>query len=111
MARMQLTKLKKLSLILCFWICSCRKLTDCRFWNQQNLFVPIRNLSFSRLLMIFPLLLRQYVLALARAYEHRGLLIGLSASAGYSKSKVPNAFAEIITQCPQMCSLLSYAQV
>ena len=50
-------------------------------------------------------------LAIKRAYEHRGLLIGLSASAGYSKSKVPNAFAEIITQCPQMCSLLSYAQV
>ncbi|PKN53652.1 MAG: hypothetical protein CVU55_00580 [Deltaproteobacteria bacterium HGW-Deltaproteobacteria-13] len=50
-------------------------------------------------------------LAIKRAYEHRGLLIGLSATAGYGKSKVPNAFSEIITQCPQMCSLLSYAQV
>jgi DNA-binding NtrC family response regulator len=50
-------------------------------------------------------------LAIKRAYERRGLLIGLSATAGYGKSKVPNAFAEIITQCPRMCSLLSYAQV
>jgi DNA-binding NtrC family response regulator len=49
--------------------------------------------------------------AIKRAYEHRGLLIGLSATAGYGKSNVPPAFAEIITQCPQMCSLLSYAQV
>ena len=50
-------------------------------------------------------------LAIKRAYERRGLLIGLSATAGYSKSSVPNAFAEIVTQCPRMCSLLSYAQV
>ncbi|MCX5848161.1 MAG: sigma-54 dependent transcriptional regulator [Deltaproteobacteria bacterium] len=50
-------------------------------------------------------------LAIKRAYEHRGLLIGLSATAGYGKSKIPNAFLEIITQCPQMCSTLSYAQV
>ena len=50
-------------------------------------------------------------LAIKRAYERRGLLIGLSATAGDNKSKVPNAFSEIITQCPQMCSLLSYAQV
>jgi DNA-binding NtrC family response regulator len=50
-------------------------------------------------------------LAIKRAYEHRGLLIGLSATAGYDKSKIPNAFSEIITQCPRMCSLLSYAQV
>ena len=50
-------------------------------------------------------------LAIKRAYERRGLLIGLSATAGDNKSKVPNAFSEIITQCPQICSLLSYAQV
>jgi DNA-binding NtrC family response regulator len=50
-------------------------------------------------------------LAIKRAYEHRGLLIGLSATAGDSKKNVPNAFADIITQCPQMCSILSYAQV
>jgi two-component system response regulator AtoC len=50
-------------------------------------------------------------LAIKRAYERRGLLIGLSATAGDNKSKVPNAFSEIITRCPQMCSLLSYAQV
>ena len=50
-------------------------------------------------------------LAIKRAYEHRGLLIGLSATAGYDKSKIPSAFSEIITQDPRMCSLLSYAQV
>jgi len=50
-------------------------------------------------------------LAIKRAYEHRGLIIGLSATAGDNKNKVPDAFSDIITQCPQMCSLLSYAQV
>jgi DNA-binding NtrC family response regulator len=50
-------------------------------------------------------------LAIKRAYERRGLLIGLSVTAGDNKSKVPPAFSEIITQSPQMCSLLSYAQV
>ena len=50
-------------------------------------------------------------LAIKRAYEHRGLLIGLSATAGDNKKNVPNAFSDIITQCPQMCSILSYAQV
>lgn len=50
-------------------------------------------------------------LAIKRAYERRGLLIGLSVTAGRDKSKIPAAFAEIITQDPRMCSLLSYAQV
>ncbi|MBN1470622.1 MAG: sigma-54-dependent Fis family transcriptional regulator [Syntrophaceae bacterium] len=50
-------------------------------------------------------------LAIKRAYERRGLLIGLSVTAGRDKSKIPGAFAEIITQDPRMCSLLSYAQV
>jgi DNA-binding NtrC family response regulator len=50
-------------------------------------------------------------LAIKRAYEHRGLLIGLSATAGDNKKGIPNAFSDIITQCPQMCSVLSYAQV
>lgn len=49
--------------------------------------------------------------AIKRAYEHRGLLIGLSTTAGDNKSKVPPAFSEIVTQYPQMCSILSYAQV
>ena len=50
-------------------------------------------------------------LAIKRAYEHRGLLIGLSATAGDNKKEIPNAFSDIITQYPQMCSVLSYAQV
>jgi DNA-binding NtrC family response regulator len=51
------------------------------------------------------------LLAIKRAYERRGLLIGMSATAGYGKNKVPNDFAELITRCPRMCSLLSYAEV
>jgi two-component system NtrC family response regulator/two-component system response regulator AtoC len=50
-------------------------------------------------------------LAIKRAYEHRGLLIGLSTTAGNNKSKVPSPFSGIVTQCPQICSILSYAQV
>ncbi len=50
-------------------------------------------------------------LAIKRAYEHRGLLIGLSVTARDNLKEVPAAFSEIITQCPRMLSLLSYAQV
>jgi len=50
-------------------------------------------------------------LSIKRAYEHRGLLIGLSAAAQNNQKKMPAAFDEIVTQCPRMISLLSYAQV
>ena len=50
-------------------------------------------------------------LAIERAYERRGLLIGMSAPARDPHSKVPEAFAEIVTRSPGMRSLLSYAQV
>ncbi|PKN60440.1 MAG: hypothetical protein CVU53_03075 [Deltaproteobacteria bacterium HGW-Deltaproteobacteria-11] len=50
-------------------------------------------------------------LAIERAYERRGLLIGLSVSARDVHMDVPDAFSEIITRCPRMLSLLSYAQV
>jgi DNA-binding NtrC family response regulator len=50
-------------------------------------------------------------LSIKRAYEHRGLLIGLSVAAQENKKEVPEAFGEIITKSPQMLSLLSYAQV
>jgi DNA-binding NtrC family response regulator len=50
-------------------------------------------------------------LAIERAYERRGLLIGLSVSARDVHLDVPDAFSEIMTQCPRMLSLLSYAQV
>ncbi|HON59026.1 MAG TPA: sigma-54 dependent transcriptional regulator [Smithella sp.] len=49
--------------------------------------------------------------AIKRAYEHRGLMIGLSSAAAQGGNKVPEAFADIITQNPQMCSILSYAQI
>ena len=44
-------------------------------------------------------------LAIKRAYEHRGLLIGLSVTAGDDKREVPDAFSETITQSPRMRSL------
>lgn len=50
-------------------------------------------------------------LAIERAYERRGLLIGLSVSARDVPVDVPDAFSEIVTQCPRMLSLLSYAEV
>ena len=50
-------------------------------------------------------------LALERAYERRGLLIGLSVSARDVPLDAPEAFSEIITRCPRMLSVLSYAQV
>lgn len=50
-------------------------------------------------------------LAIERAYERRGLLIGLSVSARETLSDIPAAFSDIKTQCPRMLSLLSYAQV
>lgn len=50
-------------------------------------------------------------LAINRAYEHRGLLVGLSASAKKDHPAVPAAFSEIVTQSPRMLSVLSYAQI
>jgi DNA-binding NtrC family response regulator len=50
-------------------------------------------------------------LAINRAYEHRGLLVGLTVAAQKDKTEVPAAFSEIITQCPRVLSLLTYAQI
>jgi DNA-binding NtrC family response regulator len=50
-------------------------------------------------------------LAIERAYEHRGLLIGLSVSAKDVHTNVPDSFSGIVTRCPRMLSVLSYAQV
>jgi DNA-binding NtrC family response regulator len=50
-------------------------------------------------------------LAINRAYEHRGLLIGMTVSAKKDQQEVPAAFSDIITRNPQMISLLSYAQI
>ena len=50
-------------------------------------------------------------LAIKRAYEHRGLTVGLSAAVQDGKKKISEAFKDIITQCPRMLSLLSYAKI
>ena len=50
-------------------------------------------------------------LSIERAYERKGLLVGLSVATRQGHPEVPAAFSDIITQCPRMISLLSYAQV
>lgn len=49
-------------------------------------------------------------LSIERAYEHKSLLLGLSASFKPESGCYP-AFSEIVTQSPRMLSLISYAQV
>lgn len=49
------------------------------------------------------------LLSIERAYERRGLLAGLAGGAG--KIGVPEAFSSIITQCPRMTELLSFARI
>ncbi|MCX5834355.1 MAG: sigma-54 dependent transcriptional regulator [Deltaproteobacteria bacterium] len=51
------------------------------------------------------------VLSIERAYERRGLIAGLNLSRYEKDGEIPGAFGEIITQCPRMKALLSYAQV
>jgi len=51
-------------------------------------------------------------LSIDRAYERRGLLAGLvGARSGSGQTDVPEAFSDIITECPRMKELLSYAHV
>ncbi|MBN1382273.1 MAG: sigma-54-dependent Fis family transcriptional regulator [Deltaproteobacteria bacterium] len=50
-------------------------------------------------------------LAINRAYEHRALLLGMTVAENIEKKAVPAAFSDIITQCPRMISLLSYARI
>ncbi len=49
-------------------------------------------------------------LSIERAYEHKSLLLGLTASTKRESGDYP-AFAQIITQSSRMLSLISYAQV
>lgn len=51
------------------------------------------------------------ILTIQRASERRGLLNSLAPAAAGRASDTPEAFAAIITKCPRMRSLLSYAQV
>ncbi len=50
-------------------------------------------------------------LSINRAYERKGLLAGLSATASYGANNVPEAFSAIVTRNPRMKALISYAQV
>ncbi len=50
-------------------------------------------------------------LSIERAYERKGLRAGLSFAARGAELSVPPAFSEIVTQCPRMKSILSYAHV
>jgi DNA-binding NtrC family response regulator len=51
------------------------------------------------------------ILSIERAFERKGLLIGLAAAGSTTPAKVPPAFAPMITKSPCMLSLISYAQV
>jgi two-component system, NtrC family, response regulator HydG len=50
-------------------------------------------------------------LSIERAYERKGLLAGLSATARCEAADIPPAFSDTVTQNPQMKALISYAQV
>jgi two-component system, NtrC family, response regulator HydG len=50
-------------------------------------------------------------LSIERAYERKGLLAGLSATARCDAADIPQAFSDTVTQNPQMKALISYAQV
>ncbi len=52
------------------------------------------------------------ILSIERAYEHKGLLAGLAgARTGSRAVAIPEAFSDLVTQCPRMAELLSYAAV
>lgn len=51
------------------------------------------------------------ILSIERAYERRGLIAGLNLARYERDREVPDAFGDIITQCPRMKALLSYAQI
>jgi len=50
------------------------------------------------------------LLSIKRAFERKGLLIGLAAGSN-APVEIPPAFAPIVTKSPNMLSLISYAQV
>lgn len=52
------------------------------------------------------------VLSIERAYEHKGLLVGMAgAHTGSRAASIPEAFSDLVTQCSRMAELLSYAAV
>jgi two-component system, NtrC family, response regulator HydG len=51
------------------------------------------------------------LLSIERAYERKGLLIGLHSSTLKQNGTLPAPFADIITQCPRLKSLIAYASV
>jgi DNA-binding NtrC family response regulator len=52
------------------------------------------------------------VLSIERAYERKALLVGLAGARTQSNGfEIPGAFSDLVTQCPRMAELLSYAAV
>ncbi len=51
------------------------------------------------------------VLSLQRAYERKGLLAGLAGNKSSKENGIPEIFSDIVTRCPRMIELLSFAQV
>lgn len=62
--------------------------------------------------LVKPALNNRLILTIERAFEHKGLLAGLTGvRKGIAKFEIPPAFADIITQNPLMKELISYAEV
>jgi DNA-binding NtrC family response regulator len=51
------------------------------------------------------------ILSIERAFERKGLHIGLSVAGNVKLAEIPPAFSSIVTQYPGMLTLISYAQV
>lgn len=62
--------------------------------------------------LLKPVLPNRLILTIERAFEHKGLLAGLTGvRTGIAKLEIPPAFADIVTQNPLMKELISYAAV
>ncbi|MDP2645373.1 MAG: sigma-54 dependent transcriptional regulator [Desulfobacterales bacterium] len=62
--------------------------------------------------LVKPVESERLILSIERAYEHKGLLVGLAgARTGSHAVEIPEAFSKIVTQCPRMAEILSYAAV
>jgi DNA-binding NtrC family response regulator len=62
--------------------------------------------------LVKPVQYSRLILTIERAFEHKGLLVGLAGvRTGMAPLEIPSAFSGIITQNPQMIKLVSYSAV
>lgn len=58
--------------------------------------------------LVKPVENERLILTIERAFERKGLLAGLAGNRS-GEAKIPSAFSDIITRCPRMVEILSYA--